>query len=405
MGNNGMIDWKSIKKAADLPSIIPEGTMGGAKTPGVLAFYPNRIAKPKDTLPGVDFRQPAPRPFTPAANPVANMGSTQMTNGGRGFSHFFNMPDGRQVPYAFSYADPSNPGRFFTTMSKGYIRPMLYGGEASAREQQETQDAYAARWKRLFEMAPNDAARRNLETRRQAGQIPPIIMKGAMRGAPYDSLKLQDLWFGDPNETVQATVQPGEGRSMSFPAPRNIFLGTGDRDAPAAWREEWAHQASLTPSKRRSVVDGIFGGDDYLNAYKNGMKPQGAYELDPAELTRMVLLQKAAAARLGYPRFRNPDEWEKFSRRQTLPVNDVPRPEPNRMDNPYVGSSDRLDPSTSAGNLMKVYDRLKTLKDDKTLPENARDKYIQQYNQLREALQDAIDMASYGQTDQSTMNA
>ena len=75
------------------------------------------------------------------------------------------------------------------------------------------------------------------------------------------------------------------------------------------------------------------------------------------------------------------------------------------MDNPYVGSSDRLDPSTSAGNLMKVYDRLKTLKDDKTLPEGTRKNYIQQYNQLREALQDAIDMASYGQTDQSTTNA
>lgn len=399
--------YKEAGAADRLPPIKPLAP--GLRTAGRLPidYYPSLVTNSSEPTPA-DRRRPVTSPFTYQNNPISSAGRANYVrpDGTAGYAHMRSDAKGNLVPYAWSRPLSGNPTEFTTTMRRGDIRPMLYGASAKERERQETADAYAARWSRLMALAPDQKARADLEARRRMGQIPPIIMRGAFNNG-RDGAVLEDSWFGDPNEPIQATVVPGGGRSEAYPQTRNLFIGGYGLDALRHWREEWAHQASFTPKRKRtSVVDGILGGDDYTAAKNKGLKPIGSYELNPVELTRMVLLQKAAAARLGYDRFRTVDEWKKFTGAPVYkPAEGVAMPAEGAMDNPFApGGNGQFDISTDGRQVLNILNRLEKGKESAP-DEQSKAWYTERYNQLHDALQDAIDMAKYGQQDENRMNA
>lgn len=389
-----MIDWLAIKKAAALPMMSPAAIGSAGRPYTTLDYNPDMTAATLGTLGSQNGKSVPKRPYTASWNPVANAGANYVRRDGRpGSAHVVKLPGGGFTHYAWS--QPTGGGRFATSLRRGYIRPLLYGRQAAAREQQETADAYEARWRRLFELAPDQRARDNLERRRRMGQIPPVVLRGSYDGKA-GQVDLDDFWFGNPDEVIQATVEPGQGRSVSYPDGRRIYLGPSDLDALRLWREEWAHQAALTPKPkgRRSVLDRVLGGDDYQKLVDAGQKAFGAYELDPAELTRMVLLQKAAAARTGAPRFTNVKEWSDFIRNPEHPVqNGMPQPGADMMDNPYIPGTTRFDYSTEGRQVLDILDKLQYGMENASDPK-MKEAYREQYIQLYNALQDAIDMAA-----------
>lgn len=363
-----MTDWKSIKKAADtLPSI--------SVSPMELANPRKRRGRPMSHgyYPGlVDYNG-----TTPPSSAVPSMWNPHVNVTG---------------PYGRSMPDPRHPGAFLTTFPRADIRTMLYGdaGKANADEQ----EAIRNRWNRLYMLARTDADRRNLDARRKAGYIPPIVMRNATNGKP---MNLSDMDFIRPGEYAQATVVPlgpvkgslYSGRSWPFQG--KLFMSAGDYELPTLYREELAHLATPTYNGAENVLKG--------SGY-------GSYELDPAEMTRLVLLQKAAASRLGLPKFRTVKEWEDFNRRgDWRPQEGVDAPVPGRPDYPYNPyRQGELDPSTYSATLLDTLQDLRDKANTET-DEDKRSQYVEEYNRLHNSIQDAIDMAKAGQTSGDAMQA
>ena len=406
-----MIDWKSIKKAADpvwpgFRKIQPETMRDPRSEQRMFQFYADRIAPP------IENSNPIPRtrsynPFNALWNPVANMGYNRARKNDPGIWHMLPY-EKNPVPFGVSYQLPD--GKFTTTVQRRYIRPMLYGWNNREREQRETQAAYEARWKRLFDLAPDEASRQNLEARRAAGQIPPIIPRGVYGYKEGDGpVWLMDGYFGHPYEAIQATFDPGGGRSASYTFGRRLYAGGADNVITGNSREEFMHQAALTPKGRGTLVDGLLGGDDYNNALNKGQNPVGAYELDPAEMMRMVGLQKAAAARLNLPPMKDPNDWIKFVQLQNyMTAKGITPFRKDSLDYPFdQNNPNRLDASTRGDSIIKLILDLQRLQGEAKAKgdTNGYNLRTRQLQQLWDVMQDAIDMASYGQRNDDVMNA
>lgn len=373
-----MTDWKSIKKAADtLPSVR-------------VAPLSNMVPKPMDNgfYSSLVEYGPNEKPLSSDALRASSMTAV---------NHPF-----RNVSRTYAGV-PGHQGAYFPVMKRSDIRPALYG----KRKGWETEQQWAMdnRWRRLMSLAATPQDRANLEARRAAGQMPPIVMHGAGNGK---TLNIDDSWFSRPGEYVQATVVPGGSKSMSWPA-RNKFVVSApqDWDLVRLFREEAAHNATptITGDGVESVLGGaVPGGDKGYAAAKNGLI--GSYELNPGEMTRMALLAKAAAHRLGYGAIRSVDDLETFLRQGKWKAW-------NGADNPVSGNADYpfdprhkgvLDFSTRSDSLLKTIDSLKWYSERDPDPER-RKAFKAKYDDLRLSLQDAVEMARYGRRDGNTMNA
>ena len=360
-----MIDWKAIKNAADLPTM--EVRPGAVPKPRQDGFYPGYVFYGKTGMP----------------SDSSNIRSDYS---------WMNNPLGR------GFTMPGYNGTWFHNVRKGDVRPMLYNNPE--RERQETAEAYENRWRRLFAVAKDDRTRRELDRRRAAGQIPPIVLGNA---SPVGVYRLDDRWFSSPDERIQMTVSPYNGRSTSNVDNNQVFIGDGPADANRNYREELAHMLTQTPSMNKSVGRWLKGGDEGQRMALNGS--MGSYELNPGELTRMMLLQKAAAARLGLPRFRNVREWAGFVRNGGQhPADGVTPPSPNTMDNPYApGSNYEFDYSTQGRDLVNTLRSLELRMGRESDPD-VRKALSEEYRRIIESIQDAIDMASIRKGD-GTMRA
>lgn len=360
-----MIDWKSIKKAAELPYATVD-PFNDAPVRNMSPTFNADLFAPKwdkKTPPSADKLRKSP--VGPWNNPFSGVGQSVKGTGPMEGVYVQNVP-------------------------RESIRPLLYNNPA--REQAETQRAYLYRWKRLWDMT-DDAGRQELLRRYHAGQIPPVIMRGV-----FDSskpLRIEDKWFQRPGEYVQATVAPSTGGSASNPYMGQIFIGSPNWDLWRAYREEFAHDASYTPMPKdmESFIQGVGGGRGYRDF--NG---PSAYEIKPSEMTRMALLAKAAAARLNLPPIRTVEDLYHFAKlRDKSPRNNASMPSPGTADNPYAGGipSGGWDASTDPANLLKVLDTMRWGMNHG----NNREYWTEKYNMLYNALQDAIDMASVRRDD------
>lgn len=367
-----MIDWKSIKKAADgYPRVTVSPVSDATDKPTTDGFYRSQVAYGSNPLP---------------AGPAGSVFSAERNTYG---------------PLGKSYHGGANyPGAYFTTLKRNRIRGMLYGDEAKARADQDW--AVANRWRVLMSQAKTEADRRNLEARRAAGQIPPILMRNAYKG---NEVTLDDKAFQHPDEYVQGTFIPGGRKSTAWPfGNRFVVASPYDWDMTRLGREEPAHMVTPTVGDRQSVLDHVPGGDEGDAAYRNGRV--GSYELNPGELTRMALLAKAAASRLGYGSIRSVEDLETFLRQPEWKAwNGASEPVANRPDYPYdPNSPGQLDMSTQSRSLLNVIDTLRWYLENETDPKR-REFYQREYDRLRMALEDAVNMARTGNTNGTTMNA
>ena len=369
-----MIDWKSIKKAADgYPMVTVSPLSAKMPKPMTDAFQPSLVTyegnkRPKDS---------------------SNLAKSSFSASRNTFGPF-----GKSYPGGTSY-----PGTYFTTLRRDRIRGMLYGNDAKAKADEDW--AVANRWRVLMSQAKTEADRRNLETRRAAGQIPPILMRNAYKG---DEVVLDDRSFQRPGEYVQGTFIPGGRRSMAQPwENRFVVAAPEDWDMTRQGREEPAHLITPTIADKQTVMAAVPGGESGSKAYKNGLV--GSYELEPAEMTRMALLAKAAASRLGYGSIRSVKDLETFLRQPSWKAwNGSTEPVPNRPDYPYDPRyPGQLDVSTQSKSLLNVIDTLRWHLRNETDPRKL-ELYQQEYNRLQMALEDAVNMA-YNNRNNGTMQA
>jgi hypothetical protein len=355
-----MIDWKSIKKAAD--------------------GYPMVTVSP--------LSQASRKPYTDnfQASLVSYGGNGKPNDSSNLNKSAFSARMNTFGPLGKSYHGGSRyPGVYFTTLRRGKIRGMLYGNEAKAKADQDW--AVANRWRILMSQAKTEADRRNLEARRAAGQLPPILMRNAFS---KNEVELDDKSFQHPGEYVQGTFIPGGRKSMSWPwENRFVVASPEDWDMTRLGREETAHSITPTITDRQSPLLAVPGGDAGLEAYGKGQA--GSYELNPGEMTRMALLAKAAASRLGYGSIRSVEDLETFLRQPSWKAwNGANEPVANRPDYPYdPRRPGQLDISTQSKSLLNVIDTLRWHLEHETDPKKQKF-YQEEYNRLYMALQDAV---------------
>lgn len=395
-----MIDWKAMKTAADM-----EPEWGLMKDPNFdRAKYENMVKSIAATPPDL-VRSTRVAPFSEPAKSAPKIGLGSRSYPIRSVSKSVDPSLEKILPWHTDFIAPIAAGKakridnghgLGIPVFKSGIRPLLYGEGNEEREREETAEAMNNRWARLYQ-ATHPAYRPVLDAYRKAGYIPPIMMGNWGYNFP-ESL----------DSTAKVSMIPGRGRSWAHPFSSRAFIG----DGTATWRpttaHELAHLASPTYFDQRgnpTVVKGVLGDDAGEEAWGEG-RP-GSYELNPGEMTRLILLQKAAAARLGLPRFRTFDEWREFNG-EPLKENLSGRPvREDELSNPYDPSSVNSLFSGGKRDFLSAYenyseslggtlDMLEKTMRDTTKPLEERRRAFRQFQQIRAAIQDAIDMAAVG---------
>ena len=386
----------------------PSHVMGGFRNRTPQRVFPQ---KPADEMWENQYWSEVPKEVLNAFRPLMEGSETSLGNGAYGIK-----------------VDPTK------------IRGVLYGKGNEQRMEEERRRAYANRWARLYQMAGSSADRKALDMYRAKGYIPPIVL-GNPR-VPVNSLlniyrphrQLIDAPVS-PNEPAWVTLAPGRGRSWASPQKNQAFIGRPIADGLALQRlkkeylkaaaHELAHLDTPTAGGEGfmggydnggdSVVSDIKGGDEGDKAGRR-FEP-GSYELDPSELTRLIYLQKAAAARLGQPAFTTYNQWRERFGRETDPVmkNESRIPlETYSLDNP-LGEMWSTAPGEERGKMdltanysATLNNTIRTLEKrvaDTKLSQEERDRAAMQLEQIKRAIQDAIDMAATGKQNSNMMTA